>query len=57
MTEAARHDPFKRVHLELMAVVVGFLWTDIRSDDIETRDELCVFNISFRNQPENTTRL
>lgn len=31
MTVVAGCDPLKCVHLELVGVVVGFLWTDIRS--------------------------
>lgn len=36
MTEATGADPFKSVHLEVVGVVVGFLWSYIRS---ETRNE------------------
>lgn len=32
MTETTGADPFKCVHLELVGVVVGFLWSYVRSE-------------------------
>lgn len=29
VTEATRRDLFKRMHLELVRVVVGFFWSDV----------------------------
>lgn len=37
VTETTGSDPFKGVHLELVRVVVGFLWSDVWSEEMKPK--------------------